>query len=183
MQRVSIKVEDSSDGPVKVGDRVVAVSETITLEVTEGLTISKAEPETNLAGAAAGPLDVFDPANRPNGNMSAQIAPKLPKSGGETSQVDEGGRVVERQVAELGVATQGGGPESKDGSTPGPQPEPVLPQNPGSGAATGDIDASGKPLAASESAAQPQRAKPGPKAKARSAGTTAAKRSGAKGRR
>lgn len=176
MRRVSIKVEDSSDGPVTVGDRTVAISQTVTMDVEGGLTISPADvPEPTGPVPGAAPMDVFDPGNRPNGLMTAAIAPKLPKSGGETAQVEEDGRVVERQVAELGRATQAGGPDSKDGLTPGPQPEPVTGPRPGPGAATGDVDREGRPVAAEA----PQRGRP--RSQARTAATTAAKKSGKKG--
>lgn len=89
--------------------------------------------------------DVFSPTNRPNGMMTAGVAPKMPKSSGELAQVQEGERTVERAVADVGVATQGGGPETKDGTTPGPQPDNPEGRLGQTGAATGDVDARGVP--------------------------------------
>jgi hypothetical protein len=116
----------SVEGAVKVGDRVVESGETVRFETGGGLTVDEARPEDRPTVEPS--MDVFSPANRPNGNVTAAIAPKLPKSSGELVQVPIGdtGRVAERAAADLGVATQGGGPDSPDTlTTPGPQPAPL----------------------------------------------------------
>lgn len=129
-----------SDGP-----RRVMGGETVTLTTEDSVTITKVPPE-ELAKEVARPVsdDVHDPANRPNGPMSAAIAPKMPKPAGELEQVVEGDRVVERPVAERGRAEQGGGPASTDGRTPGPQPAAVDSVIDNRASATGTTDEQGR---------------------------------------
>lgn len=148
-----------SDQPVRVSGegfepRTLQAGEAFTFSSpTPNLTVEPADP----ADIAPPPItdDVFAPSNRPNGAVTAGVAPKMPKSSGELSQVIENGRIVERAAADIGVATQGGGPESTDGTTPGPQPQPLeVTATSGVGAATGDIDARGRPVARTEEAVQ-----------------------------
>lgn len=125
--RVSVR---SEAGPIAVegvrdqdGPKILAGGQT---DVVEGDNISVREAKPEELKVPAPTDDVWDPSNRPNGPMTAGIAPKMPKSGGETAQVvDEGLKaVVERPVAELGRATQAGGPDAEEGlKTPGPQPD------------------------------------------------------------
>jgi hypothetical protein len=107
------------------GPRRVIGGETARLTVNDSFSVARIPPE-ELAKitqqSATITDDVHDPGNRPNGPMSAEIAPKMPKPAGELEQVVEGDRVVERPVAERGRAEQGGGARSADGTTPGPKP-------------------------------------------------------------
>lgn len=68
-------------------------------------------------------MEATDPLNRPNGDdLQAIIGPKLPKASGELKDVEEDGRLVQRRVEpDDAKVTQGGGPETKRGETPGGQ--------------------------------------------------------------
>lgn len=141
-----------ADQPVKVTgkgteDKVLMPGQAFTFTGVESLSVAAAPAEEVAPRPAS--TDVFDPSNRPNGAMTAAIAPKMPKSGGETRQEPiGGGQVVERAVAEVGRATQAGGPRSEDLKTPGPQPENASTAGtPQLGAATGDTDREGRPAA------------------------------------
>jgi hypothetical protein len=115
---IAVEGVEGSDGP-----KILAGGQS---EIVEGEDLSIREATTEEVTQPTPTDDVWDPSNRPNGPMTAGIAPKMPKSGGETMQVvDEGLKaVVERPVAELGRATQQGGPDAEPGlKTPGPQPE------------------------------------------------------------
>lgn len=118
--RLYIRLEDGQ-GPLDVGDKAtLAPGQATTIDLDGDITLRASAPRTAV-GKIEDPIDVFSPTNRPNGTMQASIAPKMPKSGGETMQeVVRPGVLVERPVAELGRATQGGGPDSEDGvATPG----------------------------------------------------------------
>ena len=118
--RLYIRLEDGNS-PLEVGDKAtLAPGQATTVELDGDLTL-RAGQATTAVGTIEDPRDVFSPTNRPNGPMTGKIAPKLPKSGGETMQVEiQPGVYAERAVAELGVATQGGGPDSPDTrKTPG----------------------------------------------------------------
>lgn len=153
MARVTIRYEDGRSA-LRVGDRTLGPGQAATFSLDGPLEIGEEplgeSPEVQDVG------DVFSAANRPNGIVSAEIAPKLPKSSGELVQFPaeggDGGAVVERAAGDIGVATQGGGPEAgKDGAglfrAPGPRPElaggAVAPPP---SDATGDVDEVGKPL-------------------------------------
>jgi hypothetical protein len=122
---VTVKVGDTSGRPVKVisgGDEVyVGGSESKTVEIGEGdeLRIVPTDAPVPVENV----VDVNDPNFRgPNGIQTAIIGPKLPKASGELEDIEEDGRYVQREVEEdTGLATQGGGPESRKGETPGPK--------------------------------------------------------------
>lgn len=164
MGRVTVRYEDGN-GALAVGDRTLAPGQATTLNIAQGDSVSVSEREPEVRATAEESRDVFSPGNRPNGPVVAEIAPKMPKSGGETRlEALAPGVLAERPVAELGVATQGGGPEAEGVfGTPGPKPD-----NPQGGAAadrtgTGDVDEKGKPLPAG----QAEEGKPAPKAQAK----------------
>jgi hypothetical protein len=146
--------------PVKVTgageDRNVMDGQTVTL-TGDNITISKL-PREEIAATATPPAsdDVFSPTNRPNGVMTAAIAPKMPKPMGELRhEVDERGHVVERPIAPRGVAEQAGGPDAKvasEAATPGPKPENAEARIDQVATGTHDVDAQGRPLARSEAA-------------------------------
>lgn len=121
MSRVEVRVIEG--GPIKIGEQIVALSQTTRVDLEEANSMEEASTEDLKVPEPTD--DVRAPTNRPNGFVTAAIAPKMPKSGGETKQIPiEGGRTAERQVEELGKATQGGGPESEDTvTTPGDQPD------------------------------------------------------------
>lgn len=139
-----VELRNVGDQPIRVGDQTIDLGQTVRVEGKD-LAIEEAKPEDVTPVEPS--QDVFSPANRPNGVMTAAIAPKLPKSSGELAQFpleEDPTRTVERGVAEIGVATQGGGPDSPDTlQTPGPKPENAqagaLPQG-GFAGATGGGD-------------------------------------------
>lgn len=122
MQRVEMRVIEGD--PIKVGDTTVALGETKVVEFEgKSANISKTEVKDEAKPVTD---DVWDPSNRPNGLMTAGIAPKIPKVSGELEQVQvgEGNTIAERQTAPRGEDTQGGGPKAEKGfKTPGPQPD------------------------------------------------------------
>lgn len=125
--RVSVRSEDVpiavEGGKDDDGPKILAGGQSAIVE-GEDISIRAADPDELAQPEVTD--DVWSESNRPNGPMTAGIAPKMPKSGGETAQVvDEGLKaVVERPVAELGRATQQGGPDAEEGlKTPGPQPK------------------------------------------------------------
>lgn len=158
------------------GPRRVMDGETAVLEVEDDFSVTKLTDEElgKLPNAAPVTDDAFAETNRPNGPMTAAIAPKMPKPMGELEHRVEGGRIVERPVAERGRAEQAGGAESSDGRTPGPQPATEERGINQTASATGDVDDKGRPVARSTEATQTS-------AKDRaSASKTAAKKSSAK---
>ena len=164
MARVTVRYEDGN-GALAVGDRTLAPGQatTLTLAGTDSLTVQEREPEVRQTAEET--RDVFSPGNRPNGLVTAEIAPKLPKSGGETRQEPIApGHVAELPVAELGVATRGGGPEAEGVfQTPGPKPELSTATAAADRTGTGDVDEGGKPLPAGKA----EEGKPAPKAQAK----------------
>lgn len=160
-----------SDQPVTVQAGEI----TRTLQAGEAYTFEGTDVQVrsaNLDEIAPPPVtdDVFAPTNRPNGAMTAIIAPKLPKSSGELRQIPvAGGSVIERAVAEPGVAEQGGGPESDIDAgfkTPGPQPEPAeTGASAQLGAATGDTGTKGQPVQRSAEGVQGPKQEPKQEAK------------------
>jgi len=156
-----------SDQPVKVTgegiqDRVLQAGEAYTFETTK---LSVAEAPLDEIAPPPVTADVFAPTNRPNGAMSAVIAPKMPKSSGELEQRVVGpGVVIERAVSEIGQATQGGGPDSDPAQgfrTPGPQPEPIeTAGNAQLGAATGDVAKNMSPAPRTREAVQKEAPEP-----------------------
>lgn len=138
MLRVEIKVTDTSNtvAEVKVGKDEpsnVGPSQTRAFTVPKGgsLTISEGEVRDPVVRDELGnPVTDISEGNHgnPNGMMTATIAPKMPKSGGETKIVEEDGEFVERMVtADLGKQRQGGGIDAKAGHTPGPRPKEEAP--------------------------------------------------------
>lgn len=152
MARVTVRYEDGRSA-LRVGDRTLGPGQAATFSLDKPLEIGEEplgeSPEVQDVG------DVFSAANRPNGIVSAEIAPKLPKSSGELVQFPveggDGGAVVERAAADIGVATQGGGPDAgKDDAglfrAPGPRPDVAGATAAPPSDATGDVDEAGKPL-------------------------------------
>jgi len=157
MLRVTVRLDELSDKYAKVEggrDQTAPVTlvpiQTKVFDISEGgsLTISEGDPADLTIRAADGdPLtDIKEGVhNNPNGIVSAEIAPKLPKAGGETVQVLEGGRIVERSPQDDAVARQGGGIDSKDGTTPGPK------VGSGAPAASVGVDATAEDMGAARS--------------------------------
>lgn len=118
------RVEGGEGDPVNLG-----LSETRTFDIPEGksLTIGESDVSADMTArnTSGEPLTDIGPGlhNNPNGITRAEISAKFPKAGGETIQVAEGGRIVERmQAPDDAQARQAGGVDSKDGTTPGPKP-------------------------------------------------------------
>lgn len=118
------------DQPAKVSgkgtdDKILMSGESYTFRGVEGLTVGPADPKDLEQPEVTD--DVFAPSNRPNGSMTAEIAPKMPKPGGETvlEQGDSPGQLIEvTPEADPARARQAGGPEAEKGlKTPGPQPD------------------------------------------------------------
>lgn len=152
MATVMIRYVDGRSA-LRVGDRTLGPGQAATVSLDGPLEIGEEPFADSPEVADIG--DVFSPANRPNGIVSAEIAPKLPKSSGELVQFPveggDGGAVVERAPAEIGAATQGGGVDAgKDGAglfrAPGPRPEASGTTAAPPSDATGDVDEVGKPL-------------------------------------
>jgi hypothetical protein len=169
-----VEIRNVGTQPVRVGDEVIPIG-AVRRVAGNTLSVSNTEPPPPPEPTD----DVFSPGNRPNGPMSAAIAPKLPKASGELVQVPVPGAEhlsMERAAAEPGQATQGGGPESKDTvTTPGPKVDTSVvtpPEAVGTGAA--DLRGDRKDVSAP--------VKKDGRAQTRAAGTSATKRA-AKGRR
>jgi hypothetical protein len=118
------------DQPAKVSgkgteDKILVSGEAYTFRGVESLSVEAADPK-DLAPAEITD-DVFAPGNRPNGTMTAEIAPKMPKPGGDTvlEPGDSPGQLIEvTPEADPARARQAGGPEAEAGlKTPGPQPD------------------------------------------------------------
>lgn len=133
MLRVTVTLNELSSKIAKVsgasegGDQNLQLSQTKIFDIPEGGTLTITESDVladlTIRQQDGEPLTDISEGNHnnPNGIQSAGVAPKLPKAGGETMQVSEGGRIVERSVSDdPAKAVQGGGPDSVDGRTPGP---------------------------------------------------------------
>jgi hypothetical protein len=159
--KVYVRLEDG-DRPLKVGDSTLAPGQATSFILDKDLTLRADDPGPASVDVQ-GPEDVWSPGNRPNGLVTAQIAPKIPKAGGETSQepLDPGSTRATREVpvAELGRATQGGGPDSPDTlTTPGPQPDTtdqgLTAKEDKTGSAASPVPEKGKTVADAKTAAK-----------------------------
>lgn len=118
------------DQPAKVtgkgtDDKILMSGESYTFRGVEGLSVEAADPKDIAPPEVTD--DVFSQSNRPNGTMTAEIAPKMPKPGGDTvlKEGDSPGQLIEvTPEADPARARQAGGPEAEKGlKTPGPQPD------------------------------------------------------------
>lgn len=135
MLRVKVTADELTSQNLKIsgaGDDVVLTSAQMrSFEVPDDgtITISAAEPvdPTIRDGEGKPATDISEGNhNNPNGIMTAGIAPKMPKPGGETEVVPTPEGAIERTLdVDPAKARSAGGPETdipKESATPGPKP-------------------------------------------------------------